>query len=84
MYDNTNKGAIFKNDRKQNERQPDYNGTINVEGKEYYISCWIKESQSGKKFFSTSLTAKEQVQQPSSAPKRMAEPDISFDDDVPF
>lgn len=78
QYDNTNKGAIFKNDRKENERQPDYNGTINVEGKEYYISCWIKESQAGKKFFSTSLTAKEQIQQ---APKPAAP---SFDSDVPF
>ena len=80
QYDNTNKGAIFKNDRKENERQPDYNGTINVEGKEYYISCWIKESQAGKKFFSTSLTAKEQVQQ-APQPKPAAQ---SYDNDMPF
>lgn len=83
QYDNTNKGAIFKNDRKQNERQPDYNGTINVEGKEYFISCWIKESQSGKKFFSTSLTAKEQPQAPQAAPQAAA-PQFDNDEDLPF
>lgn len=82
QYDNTNKGAIFKNERKQNERQPDYNGTVNVEGKEYYISCWIKESQAGKKFFSASLTAKEE-QRP--APKALsAEPTFEIDEDLPF
>jgi uncharacterized protein (DUF736 family) len=81
QYDDTNKGAIFKNDRKQNERQPDYNGTINVEGKEYYISCWIKESKAGKKFFSTSLTAKEQPQQPT---PQAAAPQFDNDEDLPF
>ena len=35
-YDNTNSGAFFVNDRKQKETHPDYNGKINVEGKDYY------------------------------------------------
>lgn len=81
-YDNTNKGAIFKNERKQNERQPDYNGSINVEGKEYYISCWIKESKSGNKFFSASLTAKEE-QRPA-PPAQPSAPSFDVDEDLPF
>ena len=29
-YDNTNTGAMFKNDKQGNEKRPDYTGRINV------------------------------------------------------
>ena len=50
-YDNTNKVVIFKNNKKEKETQPDYTGTVNVEGKDYSVSLWIKEGKAGK-FFS--------------------------------
>ena len=31
-YDDTNKGVLFRNERKENEKHPDYNGNINVNG----------------------------------------------------
>ena len=45
-----NSGSIFKNDKKEKETQPDYSGTINVQGKEWQISLWIKEGKKGKYF----------------------------------
>jgi hypothetical protein len=48
-----NTGAIFKNDKKQGS-QPDYRGTIDVDGKEKEISLWVKEGKKGK-FFSVSI-----------------------------
>ena len=50
-YDNTNTAVIFKNNKKENEKHPDYRGTINVDGKDLEISLWIKEGKAGK-FFS--------------------------------
>ena len=38
-YDNTNRGAMFKNDRKKTETHPDLGGTIDVGGTEYYINA---------------------------------------------
>ena len=38
-YDNTNSGALFRNDRKEKETQPDLRGKINVDGKDFYISA---------------------------------------------
>lgn len=35
QYDNTNSGALFKNDRRVTEKQPNYTGNLNVEGKEF-------------------------------------------------
>jgi hypothetical protein len=60
-YDNTNTGALFKNDKKESQNHPDYKGSINVEGVEYWVSSWIKTSKAGSKFMSLSLKAKEQA-----------------------
>ena len=55
METKLNSGAIFKNAKKTNEKQPDYQGTVNVNGKEMQISLWFKESQKGTKYFSASF-----------------------------
>ena len=49
-YDNTDKGALFKNDKKETDSHPDYKGSINVEGKEYWLSSWINTSKKGVKY----------------------------------
>lgn len=58
-YDNTNSGAIFKNDRKEKETHPDLGGVLNVEGKDYYVNAWKKTSKAGAPFYSLSIKAKE-------------------------
>ncbi len=63
-YDNTNKGAMFKNDRKQTETHPDLGGTIDVEGKEYFINGWKKESKKGVPFYSLSVKLKVPKEEP--------------------
>ena len=46
-YDNTNSGVLFTNDKKGNEKAPDYKGKVNIEGKEKNIAGWIREGKSG-------------------------------------
>jgi len=41
-------GQLFKNDRKEKPTHPDYRGKINVEGKEYELSAWVKQGGAGK------------------------------------
>ena len=81
-YDNTNSGALFKNDKKETEKHPDYKGSVNVGGTEYWLSAWIKTSKQGAKFMSLSVKPKDE------APQRQAPKQASgFDDmpdDVPF
>jgi hypothetical protein len=56
-YDNTNRWSLFKNDRKEKDTQPDYTGTLNVDGTEYYLDAWLKEGRKGK-FFSGKIKQK--------------------------
>lgn len=81
-YDNTNRGVLFKNYRKESEKHPDYKGNINVGGVEFWLSAWIKEGAKGK-FMSLSVSEKEQRQE--AAPSRQHRPPADyFEDDVPF
>ena len=52
QYDNTNRGALFKVDNKESDRHPDYTGTVNIEGRDFRLSGWIKEKKEGGKFLS--------------------------------
>ena len=67
-YDNTNKVAIFKHDQKGNEKAPSYKGTLNVEGKDYTISLWVKESEKAGKYFQGSIELKQATQPQASKP----------------
>lgn len=75
-YDNTNKGVLFKNDRKQSDKHPDYTGKINVNGTECYLSAWINDGQKGK-YMSLSIGKEvEQQKTPQNNPPEF--------DDIPF
>jgi len=74
-YDNTNKGALFVNDRKESDRHPDWKGSLNINGVDYWISGWAKSTARGDVI---SLALGEPKQQattqarPQAAPQRAA------------
>lgn len=57
-YDNTNKGVLFRNEDKQEDRHADYRGSINVDGKEFWLDAWLRKSKQGKTFMSLRVKPK--------------------------
>ena len=85
VYDNTNSGALFKA-KKDKESWPDYTGSLNVEGVDYWVSGWLKKSKDGKCFMSLSIKLKESKEK-SEKKTNMVDKNSAFadfDDDIPF
>jgi len=76
-----NSGSLFKNDKKEDEKHPDYKGTVLIGGVEYWQSAWVKDGKNGK-FFSQSFTPKEASVKPQIKPQAKLQPSQS--DDLPF
>lgn len=55
-YDNRNKGAAFFNDKKTEERHPDYRGNGNFNGTNFEFGMWARTSKDGKEYFSISFS----------------------------
>jgi len=59
VYDNTNTFILAKNQKRETEKHPEYTGTVNVDGVEYYLNGWVKERKDGTgKFISGSIKPK--------------------------
>lgn len=96
-FDNTNRGALFKNHKKEG-KQPDYRGVINVDGVDKEIAGWLKQSKKGETFMSLSVSEPFKKQEPAIRPEEKQnfadqsgvvgndlDDDLPFfDDDVPF
>lgn len=80
-YDNNLTGALFKNDKKETEKHPDYKGSCEIEGTEYWVSSWLNESKNGRKYLSLKFKAKDE--QTPSKPEA-ADLGDDLDEDVPF
>lgn len=87
QYDNTNRGALFKNDRKETDNHPDLSGKINVDGKDYWLSGWTKRNEDGS-FKVLSLSVKEKEQRGGGGGGARQRPNADEnpfqDDDIPF
>lgn len=84
QYDNTNRGAVWKNQKmREGKRDPHFTGTINVEGVDYYISAW-KNDKAGdnQPVLSFSVRKDDRQQQPSYQPAAQATADVN--DEIPW
>jgi len=79
-YDNTNTIIVFKNDKGDNQKRPDYTGTINIEGKEYALSMWVKHGKKGE-FWAGPVEPKEKAFKDAKYAAQNAKPDES---EIPF
>lgn len=82
-YDNRNTFALFRNNRKQKDTHPDFNGTfVDEDGNEYYMDAWSKAPKNGgEKFLSGKMKRKDSAAKGAPAPRAATK---QLDDEVPF
>jgi len=83
QYDDSNRGILFVNDRKEQEKDRDYSGSLNVDGHDYWVSGWKRKSKNGQTFLSLSVKRKDggPERKPASAAQTHAQ---EMDDEIPF
>ena len=84
-YSNENRGQIWPNDKKDTDKHPDFKGSIDVEGVEYWVSAWKRKEGANPKAPSLSFSIKrKEAQQPASQPQPAASSGDDGFDDIPF
>lgn len=74
--------SLFENDKKGNEKRPDFSGRGMVSGVEVKVAVWKRTSQSGVEYLSGSI---EEVAKPDMPEPEKAEPQPeAIGDDLPF
>jgi predicted ester cyclase len=89
QYDRTNTFIFSKNERKTQETHPDWTGSLNVNGVEFFMDAWIKTKKDGSgKFFAGKIKRKDK--QPGAAAferdveKAFGEAGAKIDEEIPF
>jgi hypothetical protein len=87
-YDNTNRGSIWKNDKKDKDTHPDFTGSLNVGGVEYWVSAWKRKEGAAAKAPALSFSVKPKDDQPKRATADKtsagASRNADMDDEIPF
>jgi hypothetical protein len=76
-YDDKNRGALFVNDRKEGDTDPDSKGTLNVEGREFWVNAWRRTSKAGVKYLALSIKPKD-TGAAKPQPRKPAADDVDF------
>lgn len=86
-YDNTNRGSIWKNeDMREGKNDPQFKGSLNVDGVEYWVSAWKRKEGSSPKapVLSFSIKPKEEKSISQRAQATIKRPNADMDDEIPF
>jgi hypothetical protein len=77
-----NSGNLFKAADKDKPEDRDYRGELNVDGREFWVSAWIKQGKHGK-FMSLAVKPKDAVRKPETSDTK---PSVREDlnDEIPF
>ncbi len=84
-YDNTNRGSIWPNKDKTTDKHPDFTGSLNVDGVEYWISAWKRKDGASAKAPSLSFSIKAKDDKPPARKPGEKRPVDELDsEEIPF
>jgi hypothetical protein len=80
-------GSLFDNSaRKEKDSHPDRSGTAMIDGREYWVSGWLKKDKNGKPWLSLAFKLKGELAKPTTSkmqPRSMKD-ELDDGDLIPF
>jgi hypothetical protein len=85
-YDDKNRGSIWKNEKKTTDKHPDFTGSLNVDGKDYWVSAWRRKEGASDRAPALSFSVKPKDGKPMDAPRPATGGGmgLDMDDTIPF
>jgi hypothetical protein len=83
-YSNINRGAIWGNDDKREDKHPDFKGSLNVNGVEFWVSAWKRKEGASPKSPALSFSVKPKEEKPAPKAGNAAQYDDMDGDRIPF
>jgi uncharacterized protein (DUF736 family) len=59
-------GSLFRNDKKGNEKAPDYRGSLKWRNQTLNVVGWVKDAKNGTKFLSLKIESQDMTEKPKS------------------
>jgi hypothetical protein len=83
-FDDRNRGSIWKNEKKESEKHPDFTGSLNVDGKDYWVSAWKRKPDASERApaLSFSVKPKDGTAPKQDEPRRSVKDEMN--DDIPY
>jgi len=83
-YDNVNRGQIWKNENRKTDTHPQFTGSINVDGKEYWLSGWTRKEGANPKSPAMSFSVQPKEPKAETINDSNSLVNNEFDDSIPF
>lgn len=86
-----NTGSLFRNNKRESDKHPEFNGSVRIDGHDMWVSAWVRETKTGQKYFSLAFKRKDgTATRAGDTAKTFAReaqkhfPGATLDDEVPF
>lgn len=77
-YDQTNRGSIWRNEKKEKDTHPDFTGSLNVNGQEFWVNAWKRKDGANPKAPALSFSIKPKEEQQSISQRAMPKAPNSY------
>ena len=67
-YDNSNRGSIWRNEKKSKDADADFTGSLNIDGKDYFVNAWRRKEGASEKSPALSFSIKPKAARQSDVP----------------
>tara|TARA_R100000008_G_C3545597_1_gene147357 strand:- start:564 stop:845 length:282 start_codon:yes stop_codon:yes gene_type:complete len=86
-YDKEKQGKLWVNDNKETDKQPDFTGSVVLEGVKYSLAAWSNMTEGGKKYLGVRISEWQDKKGDNTVSMSMNEVADQFskkDDSLPF